>query len=94
VVFSQQLILAEGGFKIKLDTPYAINGWPLWMEVYDLELDWTLRCWTIEKQKPKRKFVLTVELVESVPTTLKCIFSLSISSNGWGKTTTMKKSAL
>jgi hypothetical protein len=26
VVFSQQLILAEGGFKIKLDTPYAING--------------------------------------------------------------------
>jgi hypothetical protein len=37
--FSQQLILAEGGFKSKLNTPYA-NQWMTTLNGgYDLELD-------------------------------------------------------
>jgi hypothetical protein len=39
VFFSQQLILAEGGFKSKLNTPYA-NQWMTTLNGgYDLELD-------------------------------------------------------
>jgi hypothetical protein len=53
--FYQQLILAEGGFKIKLDTPYA-NQWMTTLNGgirFGTGLNFML---DIEKQKPKRKF--------------------------------------
>jgi hypothetical protein len=64
---------------------------------YDLELDWTLRwCWTIENRNQSGKFVYDSGIrLNLCQTTLKCTFqSILLMVGKWGKTTTMKKSAL
>jgi hypothetical protein len=59
----QQLILAEGGFEIKLHTPYA-NQWMTTLNgVYTI---WSglnfIRCWTLKTETKAENLLMTVRI--------------------------------